>query len=84
MRIWNRSEKYPADAVYIGRGTMWGNPFRIGSDGTREAVIARYEDEIVPRLDLSFLRGRDLVCHCAPLPCHGDSIKYKLECEALV
>ena len=23
----------PAGAVYIGRGSKWGNPFRIGPDG---------------------------------------------------
>ena len=32
-----------ADAVYIGRGSKWGNPFRIGIDGDRTAVIAKYE-----------------------------------------
>ena len=29
--------------VYIGRGSMWGNPFRIGPDGTRIEVIKKYE-----------------------------------------
>ena len=33
----------PAGAVYIGRGSKWGNPFRIGPDGNRLAVIAQYE-----------------------------------------
>jgi hypothetical protein len=33
----------PAGAVYIGRGSKWGNPFRIGRDGDRAAVIAKYE-----------------------------------------
>jgi hypothetical protein len=33
----------PADAVYIGRGSKWGNPVRIGPDGDRAAVIAKYE-----------------------------------------
>ena len=33
----------PAGAVYIGRGSRWGNPFRIGQDGDRAAVIAKYE-----------------------------------------
>jgi hypothetical protein len=27
-------------AIYIGRGSKWGNPFRIGVDGYRAAVIA--------------------------------------------
>ncbi len=33
----------PAGAVYIGRGSKWGNPFRIGADGNRAAVIAKHE-----------------------------------------
>ena len=33
----------PAGAVYIGRGSKWGNPFRIGPDGDRAAVIAKHE-----------------------------------------
>jgi hypothetical protein len=33
----------PSGAVYIGRGSKWGNPFRIGPDGDRAAVIAKYE-----------------------------------------
>jgi hypothetical protein len=28
----------------------------------------------LPTLDLSLLRGRDLVCYCKPYRCHGDSI----------
>ena len=32
--------------VYIGRPGPWGNPFEIGTDGTREEVIAKYEEWI--------------------------------------
>jgi len=66
----------PAGAVYIGRGSKWGNPFRIGVDGERTTVIALYtawlrnQRELLRSLDE--LRGKDLVCFCAPLPCHGD------------
>ena len=66
----------PAGAVYIGRGSIWGNPFRIGSDGDRDAVIARHaawlRDQHHLLRALDELRGRDLVCFCAPLACHGD------------
>jgi hypothetical protein len=66
----------PADAVYIGRGSKWGNPFRIDRDGDRAAVIAKYERWLADQHHL--LRGldelarRDLVCFCVPRPCHGD------------
>ena len=66
----------PAGAVYIGRGSKWGNPFRIGPDGDRAAVIAKFERWLADQHHLlralDELRGRDLVCFCAPLPCHGD------------
>ncbi len=66
----------PADAVYIGRGSKWGNPSRIGSDGDRTTVIAKYErwlrEQHYLLRALDELRGCDLVCFCAPLACHGD------------
>lgn len=56
--------------VYIGRPSKWGNPFVIGRDGSREDVIAKYRAWIVAQPDLmgalEELRGRDLVCWCAP------------------
>ena len=33
----------PAGAIYIGRGSKWGNPIRIGQHADRAAVIAKYE-----------------------------------------
>jgi hypothetical protein len=65
---------------YIGRGSLWGNPFKIGEHGTRDEVCDRFEREILPTLDLEPLRGKHLVCYCAPLRCHGDSILAML-CE---
>jgi hypothetical protein len=62
--------------VYVGRPSKWGNPFRIGPDGTREEVIAKYEAWLLARPDLMAalgeLRGKVLACWCAPLPCHAD------------
>lgn len=66
----------PAGAVYIGRGSAWGNPFRIGADGDRDAVIAKHatwlRDQHHLLRSLDTLKGRDLVCYCAPARCHGD------------
>src|SRR5690554_1725270 len=69
----------PTDAVYIGRGSPWGNPFVIGRDGTRDEVCDRFERDVLPMLDLAPLAGKDLVCFCAPKRCHGDSILAALE-----
>jgi hypothetical protein len=53
-----------------------GNPFVIGRDGTRAQVITKYRAWIVqqPALirALEELRGKDLVCWCAPEACHAD------------
>lgn len=64
------------NAVYVGRPTIWGNPFVIGRDGSREQVIKKYRDRLVsaPALmrQLEDLRGKDLICWCAPEACHAD------------
>ena len=74
MKVWNKREKgIPANAVYVGRPTKWGNRYVIGRDGTRDEVIKKYEQWLTKSgLDVTELRGKDLVCWCAPLACHAD------------
>lgn len=77
MTVLNKNGRRTENSVYIGRPSKWGNPFVIGPDGTRAEVIAKFEQYLFdnPRLIAAArqeLRGRDLVCWCAPLPCHGD------------
>lgn len=64
------------DIVIIDRRSKWGNPFRIGKDGTRIEVIEKYREYIKGRPDLlaqlQELEGKHLLCWCAPKPCHGD------------
>jgi Domain of unknown function (DUF4326) len=76
------------DVIYVGRAMYRGgwrlaasplaNPFRIGVDGDREHVIAKYRDHLLGQADLlamvADLRGKRLGCWCAPLPCHADVI----------
>jgi hypothetical protein len=66
----------PKDAVYIGRPSIWGNPFVIGKDGSRDEVIAKFETYLLGNAglmkQLHTLTGRDIVCWCAPSSCHGD------------
>ena len=61
--------------VYIGRGTKWGNPYKIGLDGTRSQVIAKFEAYLIENEELmkevKRLKGKTLGCHCAPRACHG-------------
>jgi hypothetical protein len=72
-RVWNKYDpKCPPDAVYVGRGSPWGNPFSISAVQSREQVIERFRCETLPKLDVRPLRGKSLVCYCAPRPCHAD------------
>ena len=74
--------KREAFDVYIGRparglkGSIWGNPFKIGPDGTREQVIEKYRTYILSKPELlgqlESLRGKTLGCWCSPQRCHGD------------
>jgi hypothetical protein len=69
-------KKEPFD-VYIGRPSMWGNPFKIGIDGSRQEVIQKYKEMIIVNAELIKqipleLKGKTLGCWCKPYPCHGD------------
>jgi hypothetical protein len=48
--------------IFIGRPSIWGNPFIIGKDGNRSEVIRKYKKWIInqPELmsSLSLLRGK--------------------------
>lgn len=67
----------PKDVVFIGRPSAYGNPFIIGKDGTREEVIEKYRRWVnqrpymIAKIKMG-LKGKDLLCFCSPLPCHGD------------
>ncbi|MDW9481835.1 DUF4326 domain-containing protein [Sinorhizobium meliloti] len=76
----------PEGAVYIGRGSRWGNPFRIGPDGTRDDVIAKYVEWYkTSGLDahLGEIRGRNIVCWCAPQRCHGNFLLARANAASL-
>lgn len=79
-----KKEKYD---VYIGRPSIFGNPFLIGKDGDRIDVIKKYRDYFLHRIktDENFyhavceLKDKTLGCFCKPLLCHGDVIIDYLE-----
>lgn len=70
--------------IYIGRGTIWGNPHPIdlGQGISRQISIEMYrehlynclEDGTITVKDVLSLSGKRIGCSCAPLPCHGDVI----------
>lgn len=78
------------DVVYIGRGSLWGNPFT-HKEGTKAdfvvatvaEAIASYRAYLWSQIKcgavtiemLKDLDGKRLACYCAPNPCHGNVIK---------
>ena len=74
-------KKHKCD-VYCGRGSSYGNPFRIGYDGTRDEVIKKYKEYFYKKIltDSIFrdkvleLKGKILGCYCFPLACHCEVI----------
>ena len=78
----NISSGKPYD-VYVGRGkcprtgkeSIWGNPFIIGRDGTRDEVIQKYLEWIIKQPELmariAELAGKRLGCYCFPASCHA-------------
>lgn len=73
----NKRSGQPYD-VYIGRGSVWGNPYPMEnrSDTERARVIAAFEAHLLAQPNLlarlGELRGKRLACFCAPKACHGD------------
>ncbi len=63
--------------IFIGRGTIWGNPFVIGRDGNRKEVIEKYKEwitnqsELMERVKVE-LKDKILGCYCdVNIGCHG-------------
>lgn len=89
-RVFNRSTgTAPADAIYVGRPTKWGNPWThtLSRDEsvtyveTRAEAVEAFYDWILSnrpecvqlRRDARrALRGKRLVCWCAPDLCHAE------------
>jgi hypothetical protein len=75
---------------YVGRPSPLGNPYAIGRDGSREEVIAKYRRWLWAQLQypgspqeaelrrlVAKARAGDLelLCWCAPLPCHAEVVR---------
>jgi hypothetical protein len=80
--VYNRNESaaIPGDAVFVGRPSKFGNPFVIGTHGSRDEVIALFREWLTATDDgravvqaaAAELEGKDLICFCAPEACHAD------------
>ncbi len=77
--------RMPKNAVYVGRPTKWGNPYKVITGGitkTAEGVTQMYRYALVENETewaqwvnnhMDELRGKDLACWCRlDQPCHAD------------
>lgn len=76
--VYNKRYKYPATAKRVDRSTPFGNPFVMGTHGTRDEVCDKFEQWVQKPEQAELrakakteLKGFDLVCWCAPLRCHA-------------
>lgn len=63
--------RQPPGAIYVGRPTVWGNPFK-GPEAVEE--YRKWVTALpLARKAVQELRGKDLCCWCPPgQPCHAD------------
>ena len=53
-RLFNRHHKdAPDGAVYIGRGTPWGNPYIVGVHGARGECVDLFVRHTLPHIDVT-------------------------------
>ena len=74
-RLVNMATTIPnKDAVYIGRPSRWGNPYRL-SKYSRSEAIRLFEIHLVNSgliEQIHILKNKQLVCFCHPKACHGE------------
>lgn len=73
----------PASAVYVGRPSPYGNPYVMKAESERDAVCDAFEAALARKFERDpsarerlkeALRGKDLVCWCAPKRCHAETL----------
>lgn len=82
------------DIIYIGRGSIWGNPYshKEGTKAhvkvaTREEAVDKYRkrlwflirEKAITKEMLLELDGKRLACYCSPQACHGDVLVKAVE-----
>ena len=68
--------KMPPNTVSVTRPGRYGNPFRVGRDGTAQECVDKFREEMPDFAKLAYrqeLRGKNLACFCdLDQPCHAD------------
>ena len=60
QRMRTKGWRMPGNAVYVGRPTKWGNPYRVGSEPwmSREMSLAMYETLMTGELPDKYISNR--------------------------
>ena len=68
--------KMPPNTVSVTRPGRYGNPFRVGRDGTAQECVDKFRaamPEFARQAYRQELRGKNLACWCRlDQPCHAD------------
>ena len=74
--------RMPPNTVSVARPSKWGNPYKIGVDGTAHECVDKFRWATAmgvlngfwyPDTVCSALRGKDMACWCpSTSPCHAD------------
>lgn len=83
--------RMPPNTVYVGRGSKWGNPFKVeqyGRDGAVDMFIQYIGHPNSPLCfepeEIEQLRGRNLACWCKESEaCHADFLLAYANAEEL-
>ena len=77
----------PKNTVYVGRGSKWGNPFKVTAEMNAHFAVTAFEVWLKPDgrpvpmsekkeallSSLHELKGKNLACWCKlSMPCHAD------------
>ena len=80
LHVFNKRDGVPTvPHVLVDRSTVWGNPYRMTMEDDRDGVCEAFEYYAIQRAELQSdwlvpLRGKNLLCWCAPKRCHADTL----------
>ena len=90
MRVQRKRTKgwrMPENTIYVGRGSKWGNPYKIDKLMSREDCLKMFADHVKfmedeKLFDKNELRGKNLACWCrAGEGCHADILLAWANCH---
>lgn len=77
--------KMPDNTVYVGRGSKWGNPYRVSDADIEDHdhAVEMFRDMLNSDIEIDYpdysdmlreLRGKNLACWCPLTDQHGDYV----------